>query len=888
MNLFNKDIKFLALGIFIISAVIGSQISFSLSGSQLAAVDGPNIPPSITITKPTTGVTQQVGIDKTITWTTVNVPTGNPMYLKLFTEGGQYIPEASGGLVFGIGNNDGIYELQYPATIPHGRYYLELDTANVGGVNVPADITGVFYITHKTNININSPAEGAIWPINSGQEINWTANVPGGEDLKLEKLDASGNLVGSAINTPNDGKHLIPTVTGPAGQYRYRLTFHSSDSNIQDVVGTSGVFNIVAAQTTYNLDITEPISTDVWIPGTQRFVRWTTNLPDFEKFKLERIRVSDDVVVATNANLPNTGSFLVTVIPSTPGQFKYRLSSQLRPDPVATSANFTIGTAPPQTPTINITSDLSGKQYLVGSLVKLTWGTNSAIPTSADTPSTAYPRMLFRLFKSSGVAVSPPITPIVQGGNDGNQTITLPSGAMPGDYYIEVDAVLASGSGGVNVPAVKTGVFKIISSVTDPGGDDNDDGGDDDSDDDSGGNNSGGSKSVRMTYPNGGEIILTNKAHKFTWVENNISSNATRSLRILDPNNSSTIIKTVTATTSRSYTWRAGDIPPGTYKVELIVTTSGQIVTDRTNGSFAMVAPAPVTTTPSSNPGASSTSSSTLRAVQFEVKNSSGVSLAGAEVIVTLNGYYLGSRTTDSSGKTPIIALEVGPRYIFSIIKNGFRGSGIMSLVVPPGVGNFISGPWSLTAYQTASAPSSQTPATTPTSPTSPPPPPVIVTTSPTDADPRIFVTAPIAGVEWKAGSRHLVTWDTQDIPDGNLIFMRLKTVSGQLIPDAINLNQGNNDGQESVSLASNVAPDIYYVELDTHKVEGVTVPLANSEAFVVVASDSQTINPSPTLTPVSEIPIKPASAVPTTWVIAWLSAIVLISGSIIVVIFKY
>lgn len=899
MNFLNKDIKFLVFGVFILSAVIGSQINFSLSNPQLAAVDGSNQTPSIKIIKPTTGVIQQVGVPKEIKWETVNVPVDNNMYLRLFTEGGQYIPELSGGLTFSIGNNDGIHNLVYPETIPHGKYYLELDTESVNGVDVPAAKTGVFYITHKTNISISSPAEGAIWPINSGQEIIWTANVPGAEDLKLEKLNSGGALVGTAITTPNDGKYLIPTVTGPAGQYRYRLTYHSNDPNIPDVVGTSGLFSIVPAQTTYNLDITEPAATDVWIPGTQRHVKWTTNLPDFEKFKLERIRVSDNVVVATNTNLPNTGSFLVTVIPSTPGQFKYRLSSQLRPDPVAISANFTIGTAPPQTPTITITSDLSGKQYLVGGLVKITWATNSAIPVSADSPSTAYPRMLIRLFKNTGEAVMPPISPIVQGGNDGNQTITLPSNAVPGNYYFEVDSVLASGSGGVNVPAVKTGVFTVISSVTDPDDGDNDDGGnsdDDDSSNNNNGNNSnndsgGGSKSVRMTYPNGGEIILTNKAHKFTWVENNIPSSATRSLRLLDPNNLSTIIKTVTATTSRSYTWRAGDILPGTYKVEVRVSLDGQTITDQSNGSFVIVAPAStITTTPASplvDPSATSTLSGTLRAVQFEVKNISGASLAGAEVIITLDGYYLGSRTTDASGKTPIIVLEVGPRYIFAVNKSGFRNSGIMNLVIPPGTGNHISGPWNLTPYPVSPTLSSQSPAT-PTSPTNSSPPPAIVTTNPFDADPKIIVTAPVAGVEWKAGTKYLVTWDTQDIPEGNLIFMRLKTVTGQLIPDAINLNQGNNDGQELVSLSPNVAPDIYYVELDTHKVEGVTVPRANSEAFVVVASAGQTQGHVPTLAPVSEIPIKPASAVPTIWVIVWLSIIALISGLIIVVIFKY
>ncbi|MEK7586589.1 MAG: hypothetical protein AAB453_01825 [Patescibacteria group bacterium] len=466
MKFFLPFIYLFALVFIFIGGQIGRLIipnTYLLS----AVGDSPELAPSIKFVKPSPGVIWVTGIDKTITWTTANISPSATIFLRLYTEDGQYIPEVNNGLPLSAGTNDGTQTVVFSPKLSYGQYYLELDTSSVNGVNVPATRVGPFYISPPKFISFREPLEGAIWPINSGQNVSWFASLPTSDPLKLERLDVNNKVMETIIDTPNDGNYLVPIVAGPAGEYRYRLT---STLGVDDTVVTSGLFKIVPAQTTYWLKIDSPVADEIWpAGGPAQTVRWSSNLPEFEKFKLERIKINNNKVVATNADLANSGFFTVTIIPNTPGKYRYKLSSTLRPDPTAESEIFEIGKLPNSLPyaiTIPPQFDLTGKQYVTGSLINLKWTTSANIPQSADLPTTSLPRMIVRLFKSDGTAVVPGISPIIQGGNDGEQSVTLPSSAVPGDYYLGLVTTPIGGAGGVDVPVVKTGIFTVISAVS--------------------------------------------------------------------------------------------------------------------------------------------------------------------------------------------------------------------------------------------------------------------------------------------------------------------------------------------------------------------------------------------------------------------------------------
>ncbi|MEK7586848.1 MAG: sialidase family protein [Patescibacteria group bacterium] len=125
-------------------------VAVPVATSSVFTITAPPPPtnPTIKVIVPTNGVrwmtTATLVYNKTVTWSTTNIPSDTPIQMRLFTEVGMEIPENQSKLRLNQGINDGFRKINISSAVPPGRYYLELDTADVNGVNVTPARSGVF------------------------------------------------------------------------------------------------------------------------------------------------------------------------------------------------------------------------------------------------------------------------------------------------------------------------------------------------------------------------------------------------------------------------------------------------------------------------------------------------------------------------------------------------------------------------------------------------------------------------------------------------------------------------------------------------------------------------------------------------------------------------
>ncbi|MEK7586964.1 MAG: hypothetical protein AAB453_03805 [Patescibacteria group bacterium] len=130
------------------SAVNGVAVPVATSSVFTITAPPPPTNPTIKVIVPTNGVrwmtTATLVYNKTVTWSTTNIPSDTPIQMRLFTEAGVEIPESQSKLRLNQGPNDGYRKINISSAVPPGKYYLELDTADVNGVNVLPSRSGVF------------------------------------------------------------------------------------------------------------------------------------------------------------------------------------------------------------------------------------------------------------------------------------------------------------------------------------------------------------------------------------------------------------------------------------------------------------------------------------------------------------------------------------------------------------------------------------------------------------------------------------------------------------------------------------------------------------------------------------------------------------------------
>ena len=254
----------------------------------------------------------------------------------------------------------------------------------------------------------------------------------------------------------------------PTGLYWIKV--RAIDSNNSFI--TNGVSNYFPLFKPLTITVTAPTAGNIYPSPSSFLVNWKTSsdVPASNQMMARLYTATGQPLAVTHLLGSNDDSEMMS-IPSglTTGNYYLEVDTGNNMSgvdvPPGKSVIFSINgstpsppVAPPATPTLKVTKPSTGNTWKAGSQKVVLW-TSTGLATSTDLPTNAHPRMIMKLFKADGTASPVPISPIIQGGNDGNQTITLPL-APPGSYYIELDT---TNTNSPDVPPARSGVFTLYS-----------------------------------------------------------------------------------------------------------------------------------------------------------------------------------------------------------------------------------------------------------------------------------------------------------------------------------------------------------------------------------------------------------------------------------------
>ena len=193
---------------------------------------------------------------------------------------------------------------------------------------------------------------------------------------------------------PNTTSVTLTATPATAGQVvTWTGDATSCGTNQQCVITMSGAKNITASfgNLTPTLAFTPPLilGGTTWFPGATitPTLTWTSNLPTTQNLLLRGEDATTGALWSTGTLIiPNTGSYKIASIPNTPGQHKFKLSTQaspLAPTPIIIySGVFTILPSPPIVPppvipfVLNITAPTTGVTWVGGTSQQITWNTD--------------------------------------------------------------------------------------------------------------------------------------------------------------------------------------------------------------------------------------------------------------------------------------------------------------------------------------------------------------------------------------------------------------------------------------------------------------------------------------------------------------------------------
>ena len=219
-------------------------------------------------------------------------------------------------------------------------------------------------------ITIQSPNGGEDWPIDSSQEITWTAqHTSDAFTIQLSRNGGSSweNLATNVnINPDDSGKYTfnVANVTGPTSDNcRVKVLDHDGTPSDQ----SDGLFRISESQTP-EITITSPNGGETWMTGTVQPITWTSkNTSGTVMIQLSRNAGSNWEAIKKDA--PDTGQFdwMVSIPPSDECIIRVRDVTGTASD--ISDAVFTIK----GTPKLTVTAPNGGERWDVGSVQKIRW-----------------------------------------------------------------------------------------------------------------------------------------------------------------------------------------------------------------------------------------------------------------------------------------------------------------------------------------------------------------------------------------------------------------------------------------------------------------------------------------------------------------------------------
>ena len=303
----------------------------------------------------------------------------------------------------------------------------------------------------RATITITSPSAGETWVWNAWHTIKWTYANPYnyGNDRQVQIELWKGNSFARLFTywTPNGvGSNsynvYIPQMAA-GSDYRIRIWAHDNDNLLYDIEDYSDYFTIKEfyippIKIVTKLTVVSPNGDEVWPPGSTHEIKWTQSGIIASSVKIELLKAGVSVGTAT-ASTPNDGSFMWTISASRPpgNDYKIRITSTTSSLSDTSDNSFTIGSGPPPTATLTVTSPNGGENWPHGTTHPVTW-------TYTGNPGANVKIELLKAGVSVGTATSS--TPLGAGGTGSFSWPISATRALGADYKIRVSSTTTSAS----------------------------------------------------------------------------------------------------------------------------------------------------------------------------------------------------------------------------------------------------------------------------------------------------------------------------------------------------------------------------------------------------------------------------------------------------------
>jgi hypothetical protein len=483
--------------------------------------------------------------------------------------------------------NDGIFNWTVPST--QSDVCLVRVSETDGD---PSDVCdAVFSIYVPPSIIVTSPNGGENWQVGSSQYITWTGSGNVGNVNIEYSINNGTSWTDIVISTPNDGSYNWIVPDNISDNCLMRIS--ETDGDPSDV--SDDVFSIVIPS---SITVTSPNGGENWEVGSSYNITWTFtgtvgNL--MIQYSFNGGNSWSNIVKSTE----NDGSFNWTV-PDTPsGNCLVRISEKGE-DSYPSDISDAVFSIISPLPTITVTSPNGRESLTIGSLHEITWnhtGTigNVLIEYSTDRGATW-----------TGIVNATE--------NDGSYNWTVPDD--PSDHCL----VRIRKSEGEGDPSdISNGAFSIIPP-----------------------------QEITITYPSGGETLISGLIYEITWV----GSDTINNVKIEYSTNGGTSWMEIIGSTPNDgrYEWAVPNVPENPSENCLVrVSDTDGSPTDVSDALFSIVWPSSITVT-SPNGGESWeagsfhniswTSTGTVGNVAIEYSINSGASWAPIVTSTGNDGIY--------------------------------------------------------------------------------------------------------------------------------------------------------------------------------------------------------------------------------------------------------
>ena len=246
----------------------------------------------------------RIGKEYTITWSDNGGAISNNLLLQYSVNNGTDWTTIETGVA-----NTGTYAWTVPLTASASdtsKIRVHDNVAWKSGSNCEDD--SVAFEIAIPRITLTSPATGVDWAVGDSAPITWTTDGFINENLTLQySLNGGTNYYAIASGEGNDGTYTwtVPDVTSETT--KIKIIDASSNYGGSQVIGLSGLFNIIATPT---ITVTAPNGEEEYVLGDTLPFTWTSQGLQVENVKIEIS--SDNFVSAIQtviASTPNDGSY---------------------------------------------------------------------------------------------------------------------------------------------------------------------------------------------------------------------------------------------------------------------------------------------------------------------------------------------------------------------------------------------------------------------------------------------------------------------------------------------------------------------------------------------------------------------------------------------------